>query len=108
MVRGGTWASRLTVAATPKRCEMVNDDKCPRPIDRWTAIKLQRLRDYLKGYVRAATSSIERSYLDAFAGCGKCIMKDTGAIIDGSALRALKVSPAFTEAFFVERDHDIA
>lgn len=87
---------------------MVKEAKCPRPIDRWTAIKLQRLSEYLKGYVRAATSALQRSYLDAFAGCGQCVMKDTGRVIDGSALRALKVSPAFTEAFFVEKDPETA
>lgn len=77
-------------------------------INRWTGIKLHYLDRYLQAYVTAAKSSLKRTYLDAFAGCGECVLKDTGTVIDGSALRALKTVPPFTEYHFIEMDHDVA
>lgn len=82
--------------------------KCPLKINRWTGIKLHYLERYLQAYVTAAKSSIKRAYLDAFAGCGKCLLKDTKTVIDGSALRALKTVPPFTEYHFIEIDRDVA
>lgn len=82
--------------------------KCPLPISRWTGIKLHHLDHYLQAYSTAAKTSIKRAYLDAFAGCGKCMLKDTGTVIDGSALRALKTVPAFTEYHFIEIDRGLA
>ena len=78
------------------------------PIHRWTGVKLDHLDRYLQAYATAAKSSLKRAYLDAFAGCGTCILEDTGTVIDGSALRALKAIPQFTEYHFVEIDRDKA
>lgn len=80
--------------------------KCPMPVNRWTAIKLQYLDRYLQAYVTAAKGSTNRAYLDAFAGCGRCVLKDTRTEIDGSALRALKSVPGFTEYHLIEKDKD--
>jgi len=80
--------------------------KCPMEINRWTGIKLHYLDRYLQAYVTAAKSSLKRAYLDAFAGCGKCVLKDTKTVIDGSALRALRTVPPFTEYHLIEIDRD--
>jgi len=82
--------------------------KCPMPINRWTAVKLQHLDRYLQAYVTAAKTSLKRAYLDAFAGCGKCVLRQTGTEVDGSAMRALRAVPPFTEYHFVELDRDKA
>lgn len=82
--------------------------RIPRPIRRWTAIKLEHLEAYLKAYARATKRWQERYYIDAFAGCGDCILRETGAPIEGSPWRALKVDPPFTACFFIERDPALA
>lgn len=76
--------------------------RIPLPIGPWTAIKLEHLEAYLKAYARATTRARERYYIDAFAGCGDCIMRRTGVPVEGSVWRALRVQPAFTRCLFVE------
>lgn len=76
----------------------------PRPIGRWTAIKLEHLDHYLQAYVTASKRSLERSYIDGFAGCGDCMLEGTGIPVEGSAVRALRAVPAFTEYHLVEID----
>lgn len=78
--------------------------RVPRLIGRWTAVKLEHLDHYLQAYATASKSSLERSYIDAFAGCGDCVLEDTGTPVEGSALRALRAVPAFTEYHFIEID----
>jgi len=87
---------------------MAPKPKCPRAANRWTLLKLTYLSLYLDAFVVASKTAKERSYLDGFAGCGECKMNDTGQVVAGSALRALRVSPAFTECHFVELDEEIA
>jgi len=45
-------------------------------------------------------------YIDLFAGCGKCRVRDSGEELDGSAILALKVKYPFKKYFFVELDSD--
>jgi len=44
----------------------------------------------------------ELYYIDLFAGCGKCRVRDTEEEIDGSALMALSVKYLFKKYFLVE------
>jgi three-Cys-motif partner protein len=74
----------------------------PRPIGPWTAIKLEHLDAYLRAYARATTRAGERYYIDGFAGCGDCVLRSTRVPVQGSAWRALSVTPPFTRCFFVE------
>lgn len=76
----------------------------PRPIGRWTAIKLEHLDHYLQAYVTASKRALERSYIDAFAACGDCVLESTGMAVEGSAVRALRAVPSFTESHLVEID----
>jgi three-Cys-motif partner protein len=80
----------------------------PRVINKWTAIKLEHLDAYLQGYVKATKSYGECYYIDAFAGCGDCILEENGWPIPGSPWRALAAVPPFRECFFVEIDVDSA
>ncbi len=80
----------------------------PRPIRRWTAIKLEHLEAYLKAYARATQRAGTRYYIDAFAGSGECILRETGVHVDGSARRAVKVEPPFTQCFFIEMNTALA
>lgn len=82
--------------------------RIPRPIRRWTAIKLEHLEAYLKAYAKATQRAGNRYYIDAFAGSGDCILSETGVRIEGSARRALKVNPPFSTCFFVEKDPVLA
>jgi three-Cys-motif partner protein len=73
---------------------------------RWTALKLQVLREYLHFFATALGGKFKLVYIDTFAGSGKCTIKvgkDGQQTIDGSATIALDVSKPFDEYFFIER-----
>jgi len=76
----------------------------PRPIHRWTAVKLEHLDAYLQAYVTATKRWGERYYIDAFAGCGDCVLMENQMPVEGSALRALSTVPPFSGYYFVEAD----
>lgn len=80
----------------------------PRRIGKWTALKLEYLDHYLQAYVTAATRAGETHYIDAFAGCGECLLVDNGYPIPGSPWRALSAVPAFSECHFVEKQARLA
>jgi spore photoproduct lyase len=67
---------------------------------------------YLKRYFEIFTSAMkdkwkgELYYIDLFAGCGKCRVRDTCEEIDGSALVSLSVKFPFKKYFMVELDSD--
>ena len=72
---------------------------------RWTALKLQVLREYLNFFATALGGKFKLVYIDTFAGSGKCTIKvgaDGQQTIDGSASIALGVSRPFDEYFFIE------
>jgi three-Cys-motif partner protein len=47
-----------------------------------------------------------RTYIDIFAGSGRCAVEETGEEIDGSPLIALKCKMPFTHYFFNDINHD--
>jgi len=74
-------------------------------IGRWSEIKLTIIRKYALAYSRiVAGKKFFHIYIDAFAGMGVHVSKSTGEFIEGSPLRALEVSPAFSEYHFVDLD----
>ena len=82
-----------------------------REIGPWTyEEKLAILAEYLGGeeyrggFAYATKRARATFYIDTFAGPGKCRVRGMDKIVDGSPLIALKVKPAFTEYFFLERD----
>jgi three-Cys-motif partner protein len=89
----------------------------------WTERKLRCVEDYLISYRQALKNQKFRTfYIDAFAGTGYRTLcnaerteeflfpeladDETQKFIEGSALRALKVEPPFSEYIFVEKSRD--
>ena len=73
----------------------------------WSQIKHEILDKYAHAYTTIVTQQpiIKRVlYLDAYAGSGFGVDRDTGEQLRGSALRALAVTPPFHELHFVEQD----
>lgn len=71
----------------------------------WSEVKLDIVREYAAAYSRILTSrSLPHIYVDAFAGAGQHVSKQTGEFVPGSPLNALNVSPPFREYHFVDLD----
>ncbi len=79
----------------------------PREVGDWTRDKLKILEDYLPIYLLATMSAKDRIYIDAFAGPGTNVVKDTNLVVDGSPLIALKArarnGTGFSHLFFIEK-----
>jgi len=72
----------------------------------WSEIKLDIIQDYAAAYSRIVSTqehpSFHHVYIDAFAGAGVHISRETGAYTKGSPLRALSVDPPFLEYYFID------
>ena len=72
----------------------------------WVAVKL----DYLKRYIDVFETSMrnrpwrQRTYIDLFAGSGKCYVKTQNKFYLGSPLLALSTQYPFTHYYFVDID----
>lgn len=89
----------------------------------WTSAKLDVLAGYLASYTKALKDTpFKKAYIDAFAGTGYRTLRGSEAdpalsgllfpdlaesapqeLLDGSARRALRVSPQFDRYIFIER-----
>ena len=83
----------------------------PRPVGHWTKNKLDILTAYLPAYLSATTKAFERIYVDGFSGPGTNLVRDTGELIDGSPLIALKATATngtrFDRLYFVDKDPEV-
>ncbi len=73
----------------------------------WSEIKLEIVKEYASAYseIMAKQNFIKRHiYIDAFAGAGFHISKQTGEFIPGSPMNALFIDPPFTELHFIDLD----
>jgi three-Cys-motif partner protein len=74
----------------------------------WSEIKLDIINDYASAYSRIVSAqrhpSLSHFYIDAFAGAGLHISKETGDLIQGSPINALQVKPPFNEYHFIDLD----
>jgi three-Cys-motif partner protein len=72
----------------------------------WSEVKLDILREYAKAYSRILSSqknpSLRHIYIDAFAGAGKHVSKNTGEFISGSPTNALLIDPPFREYHLID------
>jgi three-Cys-motif partner protein len=69
----------------------------------WSEIKLDIVRDYAAAYSRILSSkNLPHIYVDAFAGAGQHVSKQTGDFVPGSPLNALNVNPPFREYHFID------
>ncbi len=75
-----------------------------REVGEWAKDKHYYFRKYLQAFANATKSAYRRYYIDLFAGPGKCRVKDSGEIIEGSPRIALGIMPSFHHYFFVDID----
>jgi three-Cys-motif partner protein len=74
----------------------------------WSEIKLEIIREYAAAYSRILSAQtnprLDHLYIDAFAGAGIHISRETGELVTGSPLNALSVDPPFKEYHFIDLD----
>jgi len=72
----------------------------------WSEIKLQILKEYALKYsvILSKQSTLEHVYIDAFAGAGLHISRETEGFVLGSPLNALYVEPPFKELHLIDLD----
>jgi three-Cys-motif partner protein len=73
----------------------------------WTELKLLIVEQYAKAFanvLKNQTSIKHFAYIDAFAGAGEHISKESGERIPGSPSLALSIRPRFTHYHFIEMD----
>jgi len=72
----------------------------------WSEVKLDIVREYAQAYSQILSAQkktrLHHVYIDAFAGPGVHISRATKEFIPGSPLNALKVSPTFSEYYFID------
>jgi three-Cys-motif partner protein len=70
----------------------------------WSELKLEIVQKYGSAYTKTFKKStgLKKYYVDGFSGAGVHRSKRTGAPIEGSPTRALKVSPPFDEYYFID------
>ncbi|AAS69023.1 three-Cys-motif partner protein TcmP [Leptospira interrogans] len=72
-------------------------------VGEWTELKLEIVKKYAESFQGALKNlNFKTIYIDGFCNSGEAISKKTSEKIDGSALRALKVTPPFHEYHFVD------
>jgi len=76
----------------------------------WSEIKLEIIKDYATAYSTILSAQenprLSHVYIDAFAGPGVHVSRETGEYVDGSPLNALLVKPPFRDFFFIDIDED--
>jgi three-Cys-motif partner protein len=72
----------------------------------WSEIKLQIVREYAEKYsvVLSNQDHIKHDYIDAFAGAGFHLSRNTQNIVPGSPLNALYVEPPFNQLYLIDLD----
>lgn len=71
----------------------------------WSTIKLEIIEKYLPAYTKILSKrSFRYIYVDAFAGSGTHIARDSGEFVRGSPTRALATTPPFQEYHFIDLD----
>lgn len=74
----------------------------------WSEIKLDIIKEYAAAYSRILNASSQPSlyhiYIDAFAGPGMHVSRQTGEFVPGSPLNALSIQPPFREYHFIDLD----
>lgn len=75
-------------------------------IGQWSEIKLEIIEKYAAAYTKivSKTSYLDYVYIDGFCGAGEHISKTTQESIEGSPVRALKVTPPFKHYHFIDLD----
>jgi spore photoproduct lyase len=77
-----------------------------RCVGKWAKNKYYYIGNYLKIFTTAMRKKWKLYYIDLFAGCGKCKVRETEEEIDGSALIALNLNNPFDKYIFVDLNQD--
>jgi three-Cys-motif partner protein len=74
----------------------------------WSELKLQIVEKYGTAYTKAFKKNgrLQKYYIDGFSGAGVHLSKKTATQIEGSPVRALKVSPPFDGFYFIDLDEE--
>jgi len=76
----------------------------------WSEVKLDIVKEYAAAYSRILSAqkstSLYHIYIDAFAGAGMHISKNTGDFIQGSPMNALLIKPPFKEYHLIDFDSE--
>lgn len=77
-------------------------------IGAWSEIKLEIVQKYAAAYSTILTRQpgLRHVYVDAFAGPGVRVSRDTGDFVPGSPLNALRLEPPFREYHLIDLDGD--
>lgn len=75
-------------------------------IGEWSIDKLKFIERYLPYFVSATKRAYQRYYIDAFAGNGEWIHRDTGEKGPGSVSIALQNAAGFTKQHFIETNEE--
>jgi len=80
------------------------DGLCIRCVGLWAKDKYFYLKRYLEIFTTAMKNKWkgELYYIDLFAGCGKCRVREIGEEIDGSALLSLSIKYPFKKYFMID------
>lgn len=71
----------------------------------WSEVKLDIVREYAVKYSTIlAKQKLKHIYIDAFAGPGILLSRQTGEWVLGSPLNALAIQPPFKEFHFIDAD----
>ena len=71
----------------------------------WSEVKLDIVREYAVAYSTILSKQrLKHIYVDAFAGPGVHLSRNTGEWVAGSPLNALAVQPRFKEFHFIDAD----
>lgn len=72
----------------------------------WSEIKLKILREYASKYsvILSKQNYLKHVYIDAFAGAGVHLSRETKGLVLGSPLNALYVEPPFKELHLIDLD----
>ena len=72
----------------------------------WSEVKLDIIKEYASAYTKIMSAqkspTFEYSYIDAFAGAGKHISKETGSFVPGSPSNALNLDKPFKKYHFID------
>ena len=80
-------------------------------VGNWTGIKLCILEEYAKAYTTILNKQRlirHFAYIDAFAGAGSVVSRDTGKEMPGSSVLALDIKPHFSHYHLVEMNESRA
>ena len=74
----------------------------------WSELKLEIVEKYGSAYTKAFVKfpDLKKYYIDGFSGAGMHVSKTTGASIEGSPARALKITPPFDGFCFIDLNSD--